>query len=489
MTMNFNRNGGSGTSDYSQLSNKPQINGVTLSGNKTSADLGLMAEYEVDDTPTELSENLISSGAVWDKLQGAKQASSIGGTIEIPDYGMTESIEMYFKPSQDLHGYSKPWAGGTEKNKLNPVVTSQTIDGITVTKNNDGSYLCKGQATANVMLYFDTFETNGNSYILSGCPPTGSYSTYCLGVVDNGVDYGTGLTFSGSERPYIRIGNGYECPTDGLLFKPMIRLSTETDPTFEPYSNICPIVGQSEATFSWTDSQDIETARTMNFGNTYYGGVCHFDGILYPDWDYIASYNGETLTGEWLSDRDEYTAGTTPTNGAEVVYKTTPTQVRVTPPANLNLTDDYPIEYNGYMATINYQPKDTVLEEAKNYTNQEIAKLVPHVYSTLEEKVGAWIDGKPIYQITINCGLLWNSMTKTIDTQIVVDKVIKIDGVAISSTNIINLPHVGAGSGDGHVALNLNKDANNKLSISITSNSDRTSYTGYVTIQYTKLSN
>lgn len=33
--------GGGGTSNYNDLSNKPQINGVTLSGNKTSEDLGI----------------------------------------------------------------------------------------------------------------------------------------------------------------------------------------------------------------------------------------------------------------------------------------------------------------------------------------------------------------------------------------------------------------------------------------------------------------
>ncbi len=33
--------GGGGTSDYEQLSNQPQINGHTLTGNKTSADLGI----------------------------------------------------------------------------------------------------------------------------------------------------------------------------------------------------------------------------------------------------------------------------------------------------------------------------------------------------------------------------------------------------------------------------------------------------------------
>lgn len=33
--------GGGGTSDYNDLSNKPQIGGVTLSGNKSLADLGI----------------------------------------------------------------------------------------------------------------------------------------------------------------------------------------------------------------------------------------------------------------------------------------------------------------------------------------------------------------------------------------------------------------------------------------------------------------
>ena len=36
--------GGGGTSDYSQLSNKPSINGVTLNGNQSSSDLGITSE-------------------------------------------------------------------------------------------------------------------------------------------------------------------------------------------------------------------------------------------------------------------------------------------------------------------------------------------------------------------------------------------------------------------------------------------------------------
>lgn len=38
--------GGGGTSDYTQLSNKPQINGVELTGNKTLDSLGIQAKGE-----------------------------------------------------------------------------------------------------------------------------------------------------------------------------------------------------------------------------------------------------------------------------------------------------------------------------------------------------------------------------------------------------------------------------------------------------------
>jgi len=40
----FSSGGGGGTSDYSDLSNKPQIEGVTLSGNKSASDLGLVTK-------------------------------------------------------------------------------------------------------------------------------------------------------------------------------------------------------------------------------------------------------------------------------------------------------------------------------------------------------------------------------------------------------------------------------------------------------------
>lgn len=48
--------GGSGTSNYTQLTNKPQINSVELSGNKTSTELGLAGASEVEELGTELNQ-------------------------------------------------------------------------------------------------------------------------------------------------------------------------------------------------------------------------------------------------------------------------------------------------------------------------------------------------------------------------------------------------------------------------------------------------
>lgn len=55
---------------------------------------------------------------------------------------------------------------------------------------------------------------------------------------------------------------------------------------------------------------------------TVYGGtVDAVTGVGSKTWGYIASYNGESLPGEWISDRDVYSARTTPTTGAQVAYK------------------------------------------------------------------------------------------------------------------------------------------------------------------------
>ena len=131
-------------------------------------------------------------------------------------------------------------------------------------------------------------------------------------------------------RFYVVIRSGENL--NNVKFYPMIRLSSIADGTFAPYSNICPISGRTQTTVS-VNSED----TTIQFGQTVYGGTCDVvNGGTSDEWGYIASYNGETLSGEWLSDRDKYVSGTTPTIGAEVVYKKTPATIN-TPATTISL--------------------------------------------------------------------------------------------------------------------------------------------------------
>ena len=71
---------------------------------------------------------------------------------------------------------------------------------------------------------------------------------------------------------------------------------------------------------------EIVSVNWNEIAGTIYGGsfTIHEDGAvdIISNWDFIESYNGETLPGEWISSMDVYSEGATPTIGAQVAYKT-----------------------------------------------------------------------------------------------------------------------------------------------------------------------
>lgn len=305
--------------DYDDLTDKPEINGVTLSGNQTGNDL-------------ELTSGPISSGS----------GTSVNFTSE-GTYNLLK-CEVEFEPVQDLHGYSKPWAGGAGKNILPLDITTiksintagtwndneYEINDVTYTiqtdnDNNIIGILANGTASANADISIVTLFNPTEDVYFNGCPAGGSASTYQFYISGRRGDYGSGsyLTTGESGRPYLRIFSGYTALN--VLFKPMIRSQTIADDTFEPYTNICTITGYSDMTVNLSPSSDPSegTDYTTAFDNTYYGGA--FDiitGTIKNDYGYIASYAGEVLPGEWLSSMDKYDPDNpnTPTIGAEVVY-------------------------------------------------------------------------------------------------------------------------------------------------------------------------
>lgn len=98
-----NSGGAGGTSDYNDLTNKPKINGVELSGNKTSSDLKISSETtQVDhgtaDTTFELPANQyhtwgeISSLTLTLGVETSGQANSYWFSFDSGDTATTLSL-------------------------------------------------------------------------------------------------------------------------------------------------------------------------------------------------------------------------------------------------------------------------------------------------------------------------------------------------------------------------------------------------------------
>lgn len=434
-------------------------------------------------TASEVEYDNTESGLTSDDVQGAIDELSERPTLPSVDIqtavdefstyngGLLSSLKVSLEPIQDLHGYDSPWVGGAKKNKLNSTLVTEIIrDGITCSPQfDDGGnligYQLSGTATANAD--FRLYNAYGSTDVYI---PSGTYKVNNTGAI-NGIEFHNGYgndsypvaygntdteitCLNGIAWTILRVTNGTVINTP-ILVQPMIRLATESDPTFEPYENICPISGHTEVqvqnhqknlfnpsnviigyigqsggaykiiayadartiyarcepnttytisktagkrfsvgwsdtlpdigvivndsvydttasvvtfttgatakyivAFVWLGTQDTITADemlascqielgstatpyepyngyqiTVNLGGTYYSGTLDVvSGELTVDSAFIASYNGETLPSTWISDRDVYAVGTTPTTGAEVCYKlATPTPIQLSP--------------------------------------------------------------------------------------------------------------------------------------------------------------
>lgn len=117
------------------------------------------------------------------------------------------------------------------------------------------------------------------------------------------------------------------------------------------------------------NGQNLMKTYTIQIGQTVYGA--HYDvtrGKMVVDRGYIASYNGETLPSTWISDRDVYASGTSPTTGAQVVYElATPYTIQLTPQQikMLENTNTIYTDYEGDTITIEYQPNNAIGEAVR----------------------------------------------------------------------------------------------------------------------------
>ena len=150
------------------------------------------------------------------------------GTAAGEEISLSDSAEMELVDF-GLQGNSKQ--NTREGYNLLPPFESTVLNGITYTKNADGTVIANGTASAD-SFYRQNINLEEGDYYLSGSPTGGANNTYYLqamGYGEAGNDYGSGTTFkvTSSSSVGIRIMIYQGVTVNNLVFKPMLTKGTE----------------------------------------------------------------------------------------------------------------------------------------------------------------------------------------------------------------------------------------------------------------------
>ena len=135
------------------------------------------------------------------------------------------------------------------------------------------------------------------------------------------VGYQNIALYSSPDKNYERYGFTFiDAPADSMLIQ--FTKVDGTKFTQEDIDALTTTIGLGEIKEDAISDNPASRTITLPFGQTIYGGTLDVvTGMLTVTQAEIASYNGEDLPGGWISDRDIYSPGATPTIGAQVVYE------------------------------------------------------------------------------------------------------------------------------------------------------------------------
>lgn len=246
---------GLSTNDYTN-EEKTKLAGILV-----GAEPNVQSDWKQSDSS---SDDFIKNKPTSDiKTSDDGQFSTVTG-------GLMQKCEVDLEPIQSgsgtpspsnvrpIRGHTQVQVGNVGKNLLKVTEISKTLNGLTFTINDDGSIKISGTATANTYFY----------------PFGGVIPSYLVGksVIVNGSTSGVNIrlwhydgtnsvqSVNGNDSPTVTISTTsgavdvviWNGTTVNTTIYPMLRLATETDPTFEPFNGY---------------------TTTINLGGTYYGGT------------------------------------------------------------------------------------------------------------------------------------------------------------------------------------------------------------------------
>lgn len=261
-------------------------NGTSIASIEKTGTVGLVDTYTITLTDGSTStfevvngEGSTASTVPYDNTVSELNAENVQDAIDEIDATVDaqgESIDGIDAEIADMNNILGA------KNFLPNNATTQAINGITFTVNNDGTVIANGTATANANLVLvSNLVLDAGSYILSGCPANGSVNTYYLYNDTVGSDYGNGFSFSYNiKTTTVRFGIMIKSGTtvSNITFKPMIRLATIKDDAYVPYSmtnrelssqisNIEPFISDKVITDTFASDIGVTKSHTITFTN------------------------------------------------------------------------------------------------------------------------------------------------------------------------------------------------------------------------------
>ena len=227
--------GSTGTTDYNQLTNRPSINGTTLSGNQSSSDLGLYGTgnqppYPVTSVNGQTGNVVIPTGGNVDSVNGktgvvvlnADDVGALPSTTVIPDKTSQLDNDSGYITNSALTGYAKKTeiptktseltndSGYITNTALEPYAKTADIPTKTSQLNNDSGFITDAALTGYAKITDIPTKTsqldNDSHYITASEAPVQSVNTKTGAVVLTQDDVGDGTT-------YVRTHNDF---TDAL---------------------------------------------------------------------------------------------------------------------------------------------------------------------------------------------------------------------------------------------------------------------------------
>ena len=429
---NISGGGSTGTTDYNELDNKPQINGHPLVGNQTGDELGLLTEHQDISGKVDIAQGSANEGKIL-------KVDADGNLVLVNESGGgSSSGDNIYTPAEIIQGN---WTA-TSSNALH----AQLTESITLTP---GTYLVilqtpvwqQNNSTQQNLAYtiWDSthekvLEDTYNSAFLGLNSVRFNYNNVILftKIIEDTTIYGAtaasaNFTYSYIERGKIQaVRLADSTPAEGAIL-----IKTYTD-----------VVVSNNQQGIWR---------------------CPVDEDLYNKGYRIASVNIAEENNEGKYNVDSWYIANSGYDYKALLFFVkqwgTVTQVTTASPVTVTWVKQGNLMLGN--KEITKAEYDSLTEEEKNNGQAYFIKDLTvaddfHVYSNDEQIVGQWIDGKPLYERTVtDFGTLPNASEKKYDVSSWgIHNVISWDGIIQSAKTFLPL-HYADNSSQSYTLNNI----------------------------------